>query len=41
MAMFPAGTERRVIPDAGHFLPREQPAAVVDALLSLLARTAR
>ncbi|MFI5328666.1 MAG: alpha/beta fold hydrolase [Candidatus Rokuibacteriota bacterium] len=40
-ALFPAGTERRVIPDAGHFLPREQPAAVVDALLSLLARTAR
>jgi pimeloyl-ACP methyl ester carboxylesterase len=40
-ALFPAGTERRVIPDAGHFLPREQPGAVVDALVSLLARTAR
>ena len=40
-ALFPAGTERRVIPDAGHFLPREQPGAVVEALLSLLARTAR
>ena len=40
-AMFPDGTERRVIPDAGHFLPREQPGAVVDALLPLLARTAR
>lgn len=38
-AMFPEGTERRVIPDAGHFLPREQPGAVVDALLPLLART--
>lgn len=38
-AMFPDGTERRVIPDAGHFLPREQPGAVVDALLPLLART--
>ena len=38
-ALFPAGTERRVVPDAGHFLPREQPGAVVDALLSLLART--
>jgi pimeloyl-ACP methyl ester carboxylesterase len=40
-ALFPAGTERRVIPDAGHFLPREQPGVVVEALLSLLARTAR
>ena len=41
VALFPDGTERRVIPDAGHFLPREQPAAVVDALLALLARTPR
>lgn len=40
-AMFPDGTERHVIRDAGHFLPREQPGAVVDALLPLLARTAR
>ena len=40
-ALFPAGTERHVIPDAGHFLPREQHGAVADALLSLLARTAR
>jgi len=40
-ALFPPGTERRVIPDAGHFLPREQPGAVVDALRSLLDRTAR
>jgi len=40
-ALFPPGTERRVIPDAGHFMPREQPGAVVDALLSLLARTPR
>jgi pimeloyl-ACP methyl ester carboxylesterase len=40
-ALFPDGTERHVIPDAGHFLPREQPGAVADALLSLLARTAR
>ncbi|MGH7366705.1 MAG: alpha/beta fold hydrolase [Candidatus Rokuibacteriota bacterium] len=38
-AMFPEGTERRVIANAGHFLPREQPGAVVDALLPLLART--
>jgi pimeloyl-ACP methyl ester carboxylesterase len=37
--LFPAGTERRVVPEAGHFLPREQPGAVVEALLSLLART--
>ena len=40
-ALFPAGTERRVIPDAGHFLPHEQPVAVVEALLALLARTTR
>ena len=40
-AMFPDGTVRHVIPDAGHFLPREQPGAVVGALLSLLGRTAR
>jgi pimeloyl-ACP methyl ester carboxylesterase len=40
-AMFPEGTERHVIPNAGHFLPREQPGAVVDALLPLLARTVR
>ncbi|HKW95762.1 MAG TPA: alpha/beta hydrolase [Methylomirabilota bacterium] len=38
-ARFPDGTERHVVPDAGHFLPREQPGAVVDALLALLART--
>ena len=38
-ALFPDGTERRVVPDAGHFLPREQPGAVVEALRSLLART--
>jgi pimeloyl-ACP methyl ester carboxylesterase len=28
--------QRRLIPDAGHFLPREAPQAVVDALLELL-----
>lgn len=38
-ALFPEGTERRVVPDAGHFLPREQPGAVVEALRSLLTRT--
>jgi pimeloyl-ACP methyl ester carboxylesterase len=36
---FPARTERRVIPGVGHFLPREDPAAVVDAVLTLLAAT--
>jgi len=39
LALFPDGTERRVVGDAGHFMPREQPAAVVDSLLTLLART--
>ncbi len=39
LSQFAPGTERRVVPDAGHFLPREQPGAVVDALLTLLART--
>ncbi len=38
-ALFPDGTERLVVGDAGHFLPREQPGTVVDALRSLLART--
>jgi len=37
MALFPAGTERQVVP-GGHFLPREQPAVVAAALLRLLAR---
>ena len=36
LAQFPAGTERRVIPGVGHFMPRENPAAVVDALRALL-----
>ena len=39
LSQFPPGTERRVVADAGHFLPREQPGAVVDALLTLLSRT--
>jgi len=33
---FPAGTERRVVPGVGHFMPREEPKAVVDALRKLL-----
>ena len=32
LPLFPAGTERRVVEGAGHFLPRERPGAVVDAL---------
>lgn len=39
MALFPAGTARHVVAGAGHFMPREQPRAVVDALLTLLSRT--
>ena len=39
LALFPPGTERHVVPGGGHFLPREQPAAVADAMLKLLART--
>lgn len=39
LALFPDGTERRVVPDAGHFMPREQPGVVVDAFRSLLTRT--
>ena len=36
MAQFPPGTARRVVPNAGHFMPREQPGAVSGALLELL-----
>jgi len=39
MALFPQGTARHVIAGAGHFMPRERPQAVVDALLTLLTRT--
>jgi pimeloyl-ACP methyl ester carboxylesterase len=39
MAMFAAATERHVVPHAGHFMPREQPGAVVDALLKLGKQT--
>ena len=35
-AVFPALVARRVIPGAGHFLPREKPEAVSAALLELL-----
>ena len=40
MSQFPAGTVRRVVPKAGHFMPREQPGAVVEALLEVLGSTA-
>jgi pimeloyl-ACP methyl ester carboxylesterase len=39
MALFPAGAARHVVAGAGHFMPREQPRAVVDALLTLLSLT--
>jgi pimeloyl-ACP methyl ester carboxylesterase len=38
-ALFPQLVTRRVIPGAGHFLPRENPAAVSSAMLELLAQT--
>jgi len=36
LSQFPPGTERRLIPNVGHFMPRENPSAVVDALRALL-----
>ena len=36
LAKFLPGTERRVVAGAGHFFPREQPGAVVEALRTLL-----
>jgi pimeloyl-ACP methyl ester carboxylesterase len=38
MPLFPAGTERRIVAGGGHFLPREQPAVIAEAILALLAR---
>jgi len=38
MPLFPPGTERHVVAGAGHFLPRQQPGAVAEALLKLLAK---
>ena len=37
MSRFPAGTVRHVVSGAGHFMPRERPTAVVDALRTLLS----
>jgi pimeloyl-ACP methyl ester carboxylesterase len=39
LSLFPAGTERRIVPGVGHHLPREQPAALTEAMLSLLGRS--
>ena len=39
MTQFPPGTVRRVVPKAGHFMPREQPGVVAEALLELLGNT--
>ena len=39
MSLFPAGTERRIVAGVGHFMPREQPAAVVEAIRELLAKS--
>jgi pimeloyl-ACP methyl ester carboxylesterase len=36
LKQFAAGTKRQVVAGAGHFMPREQPRAVVDAMLALL-----
>ncbi len=36
LALFPPGTERRVVPGVGHFMPREAPHEIVDALLKVL-----
>jgi pimeloyl-ACP methyl ester carboxylesterase len=36
LSRFPAGTVRRVVPGVGHFMPREEPRAVIDALLKVL-----
>jgi pimeloyl-ACP methyl ester carboxylesterase len=38
LTRFPPGTERTVVAGAGHFMPRERPDVVADALLALLAR---
>ena len=37
-AQFTSLIARRIVPGAGHFLPRQRPDAVSDALLELLAK---
>ncbi len=39
MHLFPNGTERRVVPGSGHFVPREKPYAVIEAICQLLEKT--
>ena len=39
MSLFPAGTERRIVAGVGHFMPREKPAAVVEAMRELLEKS--
>ncbi len=39
LSLFSAGTRRQVVPGAGHFLPRERPGAVAEAILTLMAGT--
>ena len=36
MGRFPKGTERLLVPGAGHFVPREKPKAVIDAIRKLM-----
>lgn len=38
MTRFPAGTERLLVYDAGHFVPREKPEVVVDAIRKLTGK---
>ncbi len=38
MHLFPEGTRRSVVPRAGHFVPRERPAAVVRAIRALVSQ---
>ena len=37
-ALFPKLVDRRIVPGAGHFLPREKPEAISSALLELLSK---
>jgi pimeloyl-ACP methyl ester carboxylesterase len=39
MDLFPEGTRRIVVPGAGHFVPRESPEVVVEAIRALVAGT--
>ena len=41
MHLFPNGTERREVPGAGHFVPREKPYAVADSIGQLLQETSQ